>query len=156
MYAPSVVYSGRVVFSKSHSALGPDLLGPPPGVGLSGTSASHQAAAPQLSLVQTQQHLQPQTSQSYTQSSASSSSHQQEQTPLRSTNPSGASITTQTPAQQVLASPADRWGLLALLTMIRSIDPDTAMLGMGTDLSLAGFDLGVQECVEIYRAKNAV
>jgi len=45
----------------------------------------------------------------------------------------------------VLSSAADRWGLLALLTMIRSPDPDTAMLGMGTDLSLAGFDLGVQD-----------
>lgn len=58
-----------------------------------------------------------------------------------------SSIVTQTPVQQVLASPADRWGLLGLLTMIRSVDPDTAMLGMGTDLSLAGFDLGVQEYV---------
>jgi len=52
---------------------------------------------------------------------------------------------TQTPAQQVLSSAADRWGLLGLLTMIRSVDPDTAMLGMGVDLSLAGFDLGVQD-----------
>lgn len=54
---------------------------------------------------------------------------------------------TQAPVQQVLSSAADRWGLLGLLTMIRSTDPDTAMLGMGTDLSLAGFDLGAQEYV---------
>lgn len=51
------------------------------------------------------------------------------------------------PAQQVLASAADRWGLLGLLAMIRSVDPDTAMLGMGTDLSLAGFELGANEYV---------
>lgn len=51
------------------------------------------------------------------------------------------------PAQQVLASAADRWGLLGLLAMIRSVDPDTAMLGMGTDLSLAGFELGLNEYV---------
>jgi len=78
-----------------------------------------------------------------------SSSHLQEpQQALRAlAGGNNGSMMTQTPAQQVLSSAADRWGLLGLLTMIRSVDPDTAMLGMGVDLSLAGFDLGVQECV---------
>src|SRR5712691_11485025 len=34
----------------------------------------------------------------------------------------------QTPAQQVLMSAADRWGLLGLLAMIKNADPDHALL----------------------------
>ncbi|KAF8333569.1 uncharacterized protein EI90DRAFT_2916367 [Cantharellus anzutake] len=54
----------------------------------------------------------------------------------------GNSNVPQTPAQQVLISPADRWGLLGLLAVIRSADPDTALLGMGTDLGAVGLDMG--------------
>ncbi|GAA5969506.1 hypothetical protein JCM8115_000411 [Rhodotorula mucilaginosa] len=48
----------------------------------------------------------------------------------------------QTPAQQVLFSPADRYGLLGLLHTIKSSDPDQTMLALGTDLTNLGLDLG--------------
>ncbi|KZV64133.1 hypothetical protein PENSPDRAFT_556470, partial [Peniophora sp. CONT] len=47
----------------------------------------------------------------------------------------------QTPAQQVLVSPADRWGLLGLLAMIKGADADAALLAIGTDLGGMGLDL---------------
>lgn len=47
----------------------------------------------------------------------------------------------QTPAQQVLMSPADRWGLLGLLAMIKSADLDTSLLSVGTDLGTMGLDM---------------
>ncbi|KAG8998606.1 hypothetical protein FRB93_013538 [Tulasnella sp. JGI-2019a] len=47
----------------------------------------------------------------------------------------------QTPAQQILLSPADRWGLLALLASIKGMDPDSQLLGAGTDLAQMGLDL---------------
>lgn len=50
----------------------------------------------------------------------------------------------QTPAQQVLVSPADRWGLLGLLAMIKSQDPDQSLLAVGTDLGTMGLDMGLQ------------
>ena len=36
-----------------------------------------------------------------------------------------------TPAQQVLMSAADRWGLLGLLAVIKNADPDQALLSVG-------------------------
>lgn len=48
----------------------------------------------------------------------------------------------QTPAQQVLFSPADRYGLLGLLHIIKTNDSDLSMLSLGTDLSTLGLDLG--------------
>ena len=57
-----------------------------------------------------------------------------------STQPSATSIP-QTPAQQVLMSPADRWGLLGLLAMIKSADLDTNLLSVGTDLGTMGLDM---------------
>jgi len=50
----------------------------------------------------------------------------------------------QTPAQQVLMSPADRWGLLGLLALIRSSDPEATLLGIGTDLGTMGLDMQSQ------------
>ncbi|KAH9850189.1 hypothetical protein C2E23DRAFT_887620 [Lenzites betulinus] len=47
----------------------------------------------------------------------------------------------QTPAQQVLMSPADRWGLLGLLAIIKSGDPDQSLLAIGTDLGTMGLDM---------------
>ncbi|OCH90418.1 hypothetical protein OBBRIDRAFT_776922 [Obba rivulosa] len=47
----------------------------------------------------------------------------------------------QTPAQQVLMSPADRWGLLGLLALIKSADPDQNLLSIGTDLGTMGLDM---------------
>ena len=47
----------------------------------------------------------------------------------------------QTPAQQVLMSAADRWGLLGLLAMIKNADPDQALLSVGTDLGTMGLDM---------------
>jgi CCR4-NOT transcription complex subunit 2 len=52
----------------------------------------------------------------------------------------------QTPAQQVLMSPADRWGLLSLLAMIKNADPDQALLSVGTDLGTMGLDMQQQGC----------
>ncbi|KAF8267634.1 hypothetical protein EI94DRAFT_1289866 [Lactarius quietus] len=50
----------------------------------------------------------------------------------------------QTPAQQVLMSAADRWGLLGLLAMIKNADPDQALLSIGTDLGTMGLDMQQQ------------
>lgn len=47
----------------------------------------------------------------------------------------------QTPAQQILTSPADRFGLLGLLALIKSSDPDLSMLSMGVDLQTFGLNL---------------
>jgi hypothetical protein len=52
----------------------------------------------------------------------------------------------QTPAQQVLMSAADRWGLLGLLAMIKNADPDQALLSVGTDLGTMGLDMQQQGC----------
>ncbi|SNX81856.1 related to CDC36 - transcription factor [Melanopsichium pennsylvanicum] len=47
----------------------------------------------------------------------------------------------QTPAQQILSSPADRFGLLGLLALIKSTNPDLSMLSMGVDLQTFGLNL---------------
>lgn len=47
----------------------------------------------------------------------------------------------QTAAQQILMSPADRWGLLGLLAMIKSTDIDQNLLSIGTDLGTMGLDM---------------
>ena len=47
----------------------------------------------------------------------------------------------QTPAQQVLVSPADRFGLLGLLNIIRMSSSDMGMLALGSDLTNLGLDL---------------
>jgi CCR4-NOT transcription complex subunit 2 len=52
----------------------------------------------------------------------------------------------QTPAQQILMSAADRWGLLGLLAMIKNADPDQALLLVGTDLGTMGLDMQQQGC----------
>lgn len=59
--------------------------------------------------------------------------------------PPGGMPMPQTPAQQVLFSPADRFGLLGLLQMIKMADPDTSMLVLGQDLAKLGLDLGRKE-----------
>ncbi|KAG6850206.1 hypothetical protein H0H93_016385 [Arthromyces matolae] len=50
----------------------------------------------------------------------------------------------QTPAQQVLVSAADRWGLLGLIAMLKNVgtDLDQGMSGIGTDLGTMGLDMG--------------
>ncbi|KAE9396108.1 hypothetical protein BT96DRAFT_861243 [Gymnopus androsaceus JB14] len=50
----------------------------------------------------------------------------------------------QTPAQQVLMSAADRWGLLGLLAMIKNAgsDADQGLSSVGTDLGTMGLDMG--------------
>lgn len=50
----------------------------------------------------------------------------------------------QTPAQQVLVSAADRWGLLGLLLSIKNAgaDPDGGLSAIGTDLGTMGLDMG--------------
>ncbi|CAA7261530.1 unnamed protein product [Cyclocybe aegerita] len=49
----------------------------------------------------------------------------------------------QTPAQQVLISAADRWGLLSLIAMMRNADtdPDHGLSSIGTDLGTMGLDM---------------
>jgi CCR4-NOT transcription complex subunit 2 len=68
------------------------------------------------------------------------------QTRAMSTNPHGSLHTThpQTPAQQVLMSAADRWGLLGLLAMIKNAgtDADQGLSSVGTDLGTMGLDMG--------------
>lgn len=41
-------------------------------------------------------------------------------------------------------SPADRWGLLSLVAMIKSADPDQNLLSLGTDLGTMGLDMQTQ------------
>jgi CCR4-NOT transcription complex subunit 2 len=53
-----------------------------------------------------------------------------------------------TPAQQVLISAADRWGLLGLLQIIKGADPDVNLLNVGADLSGMGLDMGMQGWVQ--------
>lgn len=50
----------------------------------------------------------------------------------------------QTPAQQVLMSAADRWGLLGLLAMIKTAgsEVDGGLSSVGTDLGTMGLDVG--------------
>ncbi|KAG8934754.1 hypothetical protein FRC02_009335 [Tulasnella sp. 418] len=50
-------------------------------------------------------------------------------------------ILPQTPAQQILLSAADRWGLLGLLAAIKGTDPDSQLLTIGSDLSAMGLDM---------------
>lgn len=62
-------------------------------------------------------------------------------------NPHGqlhANTHPQTPAQQVLMSAADRWGLLGLLAMIKNAgsDVDQGLSSVGTDLGTMGLDMG--------------
>lgn len=59
----------------------------------------------------------------------------------------GGNQNPQTPAQQVLFSPADRYGLLGLLHIIKESDPDLSMLALGTDLTTLGLDLSATELV---------
>ncbi|GAA5982838.1 hypothetical protein JCM11641_004644 [Rhodosporidiobolus odoratus] len=63
--------------------------------------------------------------------------------------PPTAGVTTgavpQTPAQQVLFSPADRFGLLGLLHTIKTSDPDLSLLALGNDLTNLGLDLGATD-----------
>ena len=47
----------------------------------------------------------------------------------------------QTPAQQILMSAADRWGLLGLLAAIKNADADQNLLSIGTDLGTMGLDM---------------
>lgn len=53
----------------------------------------------------------------------------------------------QTPAEQVLFGPADRFGLMNLLHIIRHADADYSMLAMGKDLTHLGLDLGSSEAL---------
>lgn len=50
-------------------------------------------------------------------------------------------VAPQTPAQQVLMSPADRWGLLSLLALIKNANADESLLSIGTDLGTMGLDM---------------
>ena len=56
-----------------------------------------------------------------------------------------ASNQVKTPAHQVLTSPADRFGLLGLLQIIKMQDPDLSMLAMGSDLQTLGMSLEASE-----------
>ena len=57
----------------------------------------------------------------------------------------------QTPAQQILMSAADRWGLLGLLAMIKNVgsEVDGGLSSVGTDLGTMGLDVGHSGCVEL-------
>ncbi|PWN42915.1 hypothetical protein IE81DRAFT_289603 [Ceraceosorus guamensis] len=51
------------------------------------------------------------------------------------------------PVSQVLSSPADRFGLLGLLSIIKMQDPDVQMLSLGTDLQAMGLSLEAPEAL---------
>ncbi|GAA6016166.1 hypothetical protein JCM11491_003749 [Sporobolomyces phaffii] len=57
----------------------------------------------------------------------------------------GAGQIPQTPAQQVLFSPADRFGLIGLLHIIKTANTDQGMLALGNDLTNLGLDLGAPD-----------
>lgn len=115
------------------SGTGPQRIGS----GLIG-SGSGGGLPPQLSNLLLQQHLQQQQQHN---SPLQQQRHQQDASQLL--QGTGQTNLPQTPAQQVLMSPADRFGLLGLLNIIKlSADPDYAMLSLGTDLEKLGLDLG--------------
>ena len=60
------------------------------------------------------------------------------------TSTRATSAAPQTPAQQVLTSAADRWGLLGLLSTIKVADTDQNLLTIGTDLGTMGLDMQTQ------------
>lgn len=64
-----------------------------------------------------------------------------------STLPNATVVAPQTPAQQVLISPADRWGLLGLLAALKNANVDENLLSIGTDLGTMGLDMQAQGCV---------
>lgn len=53
-------------------------------------------------------------------------------------------------------SPADRWGLLGLLAMIKSADLDTGLLSVGTDLGTMGLDMQTPGYVPPLRTRVSV
>lgn len=115
----------------------------PPATGMNPVGgAASSNLPPQLSSLLLQQHL-------------SSQQQQQRQLPVQQSQNSNAPGTAnshppipQTPAQQVLYSPADRFGLLGLLNIIKmSADPDSSMITLGTDLEKLGLDLGSSKYV---------
>ncbi|GAA5968201.1 hypothetical protein JCM3765_003702 [Sporobolomyces pararoseus] len=57
----------------------------------------------------------------------------------------GAGQIPQTPVQQVLFSPADRFGLIGLLHIIKTANTDQGMLALGNDLTNLGLDLGAPD-----------
>ncbi|KAG5644760.1 hypothetical protein DXG03_007668 [Asterophora parasitica] len=75
---------------------------------------------------------------------ASNPSTHQNPSALQQTSIPHAQHHPQTPAQQVLVSAADRWGLLGLLAMLKNVgtDLDQGMSGIGTDLGTMGLDMG--------------
>lgn len=101
----------------------PSTTGPPPGVSLLPPNQAQPRAV------------------GSTATSAVPSQQQQGGAPLQPP----VSLAPQTPAEQVLFSPADRYGLLGLLHIIKTTDPDMSMLALGSDLTTLGLDLGATE-----------
>ena len=60
-------------------------------------------------------------------------------------NPNPTGEVASSPGQQVLFSPADRFGLVGLLSIIKMQDPDLSMLALGADLSQLGLNMSSQE-----------
>lgn len=83
---------------------------------------------------------QPQQSQQQSQQTYSSA----DGTMPSATQPSATVAAPQTPAQQVLMSPADRWGLLGLLAVLKNANADENILSIGTDLGTMGLDMQAQ------------
>lgn len=66
---------------------------------------------------------------------------------ITTTSTTGGISTVTMPHHQVLFSPADRYGLLGLLHIIKTQDPDLSMLTLGSDLTALGLDLAATEFV---------
>lgn len=60
------------------------------------------------------------------------------------TQPNATTVAPQTPAQQILMSPADRWGLLGLLAILKNSNQDENLVSIGTDLGTMGLDMQAQ------------
>lgn len=121
----------------------------PPATGMNpvGGGSASSNLPPQLSSLLLQQHL--------------SSQQQQRQLPVQQSQNSNAPNShpppiPQTPAQQVLYSPADRFGLLGLLNIIKmSADPNSSLITLGTDLEKLGLDLGSSKYVVPVTSTNS-
>lgn len=69
------------------------------------------------------------------------------------TQPNATPVAPQTPAQQVLMSPADRWGLLGLLAILKNSNADENLVSIGTDLGTMGLDMQVQGSVSLPKSQ---
>ncbi|KZW02888.1 hypothetical protein EXIGLDRAFT_759596 [Exidia glandulosa HHB12029] len=116
-------------------------LNAPPGLppGLQGFGQQHQQHS--IGSGQPPQHAQFQGASAIPNSSEPHQSPTQQHGAVQQSGLNQPSGLPQTPAQQILISPADRWGLMGLLALIKATDPDVNLLSYGQDLGTMGMDM---------------